>query len=83
MIVWEFFGAATHKASRFDCEGIGIAPTLPRPLRGLRQGVAQFETGNKKTTPGEAWRDRLTARGRAEGREAAKARARHPQQVSR
>jgi hypothetical protein len=52
MSVWEFFDAATLKASGFECEGTGIAPTLSRPLRGLRQGVAQLETSNKKSHAG-------------------------------
>ena len=46
--VLEIIDGPTLKVQRVECEGTGIAPTLSRPLRGLRQGVAQLETRNKK-----------------------------------
>ena len=40
--VFEIFGGTTLKAERVECPLKEVAPTLSRPLRGLRQGVAQF-----------------------------------------
>ena len=41
VIALEFLDTATLKAERFECRLKEVAPTLSRPLRGLRQGVAQ------------------------------------------
>jgi len=38
----EFLDAATLKAKRLECLLKEVAPTLSRPLRGLRQGVAHL-----------------------------------------
>jgi hypothetical protein len=46
----EFLDAATLKAKRLECLLKEVAPTLSRPLRGLRPSRAHFHRKCEKTS---------------------------------
>ena len=44
----EIIDGPTLKAQRVECQRKEVAPTLSRPLRGLRQGVAHLPSRSKR-----------------------------------